>query len=175
MRARRTRLTVPTALMALLLVACGDDEGGVLEGAVAIDAVDYAYEDVPDRIRAGSTLELVNRSDVEVHELVAVRLPDDEDRSVSDLVELPPDELAAFFSGVETVLVAPPGEAAVAVEGTGELAQPGRYAFLCVIPTGADPGEYLVAAAEAEGGPPEVEGGPPHIVQGMWAEVTVVE
>jgi hypothetical protein len=160
--------------MALLLVACGDDDGGVLEGAVAITAVDYAYEDVPDRIRAGSTIELVNDSQIEVHELVAVRLPDDEERPVSDIVELPPDELVSFFGGVETVVVAPPAEAGFAVEGTGELTEPGRYAFLCVIPTGADPREYLAAAAEAEGGPPEVAGGPPHVLQGMWAEVTVV-
>ncbi len=175
MRARRSALAVPSALIAFLLVACGDDEGGVLEGAVAITAADYAYEGVPDRIRVGSTVELVNDSQVEVHELVAIRLPDDEDRPVADLVELPPDDLAALFGGVETVLVAPPAEGGFVVEGTGELTEPGRYAFLCVIPTGADPQEYLAAAAEAEGGPPEVEGGPPHIAQGMWAEVTVVD
>ena len=31
------------------------------------------------------------------------------------------------------------------------------------------------AAAESAGGPPQVEGGPPHFVNGMFAEVTVVE
>jgi hypothetical protein len=42
-----------------------------------------------------------------------------------------------------------------------------------VIPTGADPDEYLAAAAEAEGGPPDVAGGPPHIAAGMFAELVV--
>ncbi|MDZ7732776.1 MAG: hypothetical protein U5R31_06345 [Acidimicrobiia bacterium] len=60
-----------------------------------------------------------------------------------------------------------------AVEGDGVIDEPGRYAFICAIPTGADPQEYLAAAAEAEGGPPQVEGGPPHFVEGMYAEVTV--
>ena len=32
-----------------------------------------------------------------------------------------------------------------------------------------------VAAAEAEGGPPQVAGGPPHLAMGMYGEVTVVE
>jgi hypothetical protein len=61
------------------------------------------------------------------------------------------------------------------VEGTGTLSEAGRYALICVIPTGADPDEYLAAAAASEGGPPDVEGGPPHIVQGMFAELTVID
>ncbi|MGI9646011.1 MAG: hypothetical protein ACR2O6_11950 [Ilumatobacteraceae bacterium] len=110
-----------------------------------------------------------------MHEVVAVRLPDDEDRPVSELVQLPPEELAAFFPEVETVVVAPPASAGFPVEGTGELTRSGRYALVCVIPTDADPEEYLAAAAAAEGGPPDVAGGPPHIAQGMFAELTVVD
>ena len=56
---------------------------------------------MPDRIRTGSTPELVNDSQIEVHELVAVRLPDGEDRPVSELVQLPPDELGSFFEAAE--------------------------------------------------------------------------
>ena len=64
----------------------------------------------------------------------------------------------------------------LSAEGDGTLTEPGRYLVLCAIPTGADPGEYLAAAAASEGGPPEgVAGGPPHFVNGMWAEVTVVD
>ena len=80
---------------------------------------------------------------------------------------------AAREAGVDTVIVAPPSGDGLVVEGTGVLTEPGRYAIICVIPTGADPGEYLAAAAEAEGGPPDVAGGPPHIVEGMFAELTV--
>ncbi len=164
-----------TAALALspLLGACGSDEPDAVSGPIELTAIDYTFVDVPERVTAGATLTLQNDSDKEVHEVVAIRLPDDEDRSVEELVQLPPDQLAGFFPFVETVLVAPPGESGFAVEGTGALTEPGRYALICVIPTGADPQEYLTAAAEAEGGPPDVAGGPPHIVEGMFAELVV--
>jgi hypothetical protein len=57
--------------------------------------------------------------------------------------------------------------------GDGTLSEPGRYLILCSIPTGADPDEYLKAAAESQGGPPEVPGGPPHLVNGMYGEIVV--
>jgi hypothetical protein len=142
---------------------------------VVVTAVDYGFEGLPEKVKAGTTLALQNESMVEVHELVAIRLPDDETRPVDELVQLPPDELASFFPGVATVVIAPPGESGFAVEGTGVLSEPGRYAVICAIPTGADPAGYLEAAAEAEGGPPEVAGGPPHLAMGMYGEVTVVE
>ncbi len=186
------------AAAALLVAACGDDVGTAsttsvppTEASVAtaaqatttvpaeapnevvVTAVDYGYEGLPTTVAAGTTIVLENSSGGEVHEFVAIRLPDDETRSVQELVQLPPEELAAFFPLVETVLIAPPGETGFAVEGDGTLTEPGRYAIICAIPTGADPAEYLAAAAEAEGGPPEVDGGPPHFVVGMWAEVVV--
>lgn len=140
---------------------------------VEVTATDYAFVGLPASVPAGTGFRLVNESTTEVHELVAIRLPDDETRPVADLVQLPPEELGAFFPLVETVIIAPPAEEGFAVEGDGSLAEPGRYALICVIPTGADPAEYLAAAAESEGGPPDVAGGPPHIVNGMFAEIEV--
>lgn len=183
-RLRNVRLGAVVAI-ALGVAACGGaSAAGVTTAAPAttqatepdpllITAVDYGYEGLPERVPAGTTIELRNVSDKEVHEFVAIRLPDDEERPVEDLVQLPPEEMAAFFPMVEAVLIAPPSETGFAVEGTGELTEPGRYAIICVIPTGADPGEYLGAAAEAEGGPPEVDGGLPHIANGMYAELIV--
>lgn len=169
----RGRLAALTGAAALLLVAaCGGDEPAGPQ-TIEITASDYSFADLPEVVPAGSTLTLHNDSDLEVHEFVAIRLPDDETRAVSDLVQLPPEEMAALFPLVKTVLIAPPGEDAVAVVGDGSLSEPGRYAAICVIPTGADPEEYMTAAAESEGGPPEVAGGPPHIVHGMFAEFTV--
>lgn len=167
MSMKRT-LTLILGLLTLSLAACSTSGG-----PVEIAAVDYAYEGIPDTVAAGTELVLTNESSMEVHELVAIRLPDDETRSVAELVQLPPEEMAAFFPGVATVLVAAPGEEAIAVEGDGTLTEPGRYAIICVIPTGADPQEYLEAAAASEGGPPEVAGGPPHIMNGMFGEITV--
>ncbi len=168
---------VPALL--LLVAACGDDDGADVVGGpgetVTVSAIDFAYVDLPDTVKAGTAFVLDNESDVELHEFVAIRLPDDETRSVQELMSLPMEELAALFPHVVTVVIAPPGETGFPVEGTGVLEEPGRYAIICAIPTGADPAEYMAAAAAAEGGPPEVDGGPPHFVQGMFAEVTVVE
>ena len=139
---------------------------------VEVVARDYGFANLPETVAAGTTLTLVNESEVELHELVAVPLPAGETRSVEELVQ-DPEALAALFPTVETVLIAPPTEGSIAVEGTGTLTTPGRYAIICAIPTGAIPEDYLAAAAEAEGGPPDVPGGPPHFLQGMWAELIV--
>ena len=185
-RFRRLRrpMTAAAALAALLLVLTACGEAGseptattttmpVAEGPVVVTATDYAFVGLPERVAAGTMLTLENESTAEVHELVAFRLPDDEIRSVAELVQLPEAELAAFFQYLETVVIAPPGETGFPVEGTGVLTQPGRYAVICAIPTGAIPADYLAAAAEAEGGPPDVAGGPPHFVNGMFGEITV--
>lgn len=162
------------ALLTGATVGCGDDgESSTPDEPLTVTAIDYGYVGLPDEVPVGTEIALVNDSEVEVHEFVAVRLDDDETRPVEELVQLPPEELGALFAGVETVIIAPPGSDGVTVEGDGTLGSPGRYAVVCVIPTGADPDEYLAAAAKAEGGPPDVAGGPPHIVSGMFAELVV--
>lgn len=145
------------------------------EGPVEVTAVDYAYEGLPDSVAAGTKLTLTNGSDKEVHELVAIALPPDEERSAAELVKLPEEEQASLASGPPAaVLVTPPGGAPVIeAVGDGTLTEPGRYLILCAIPTGADPDEYLKAAQESQGGPPDVPGGPPHFVEGMYGEVVV--
>ncbi len=138
-----------------------------------IEANDYSYSDVPDAVPVGTKLSLINTSHVEVHELVAVRLADDDTRSVSEIVTLPQDELGALIGpGPATVVVAPPEEEGFAVVGDGSLAEPGRYLIFCTIPLGADPAEFL-AAAQASDGPPQVAGGAPHFTAGMFAELIV--
>jgi len=117
-----------------------------------------------------------NDSEAEMHELVAVLLPDDEERSVSELLSLPEEEIGALLGGGEpaAVLLATPGsDETIPAVGDGTLTEPGRYLIACFIPQGADPDEFMAAAAESEGGPPEVEGGPPHFVLGMQAELRV--
>jgi hypothetical protein len=145
------------------------DESVVLE----IAGTDFAFGGLPESIEAGTELKLVNQSDTELHELVAVRLPDEETRPVEELVTT---DMGAVFGAGEPalVLLAEPGsdEQIVAV-GDGTLSEPGRYVVICMIPEGVDPAEYLAAAAESEGGPPSVPGGPPHAMHGMYAEVVV--
>lgn len=178
MKTITTRYLALASLMtaaSLLATACGDGGSGLppTDQPIVVTAIDYGFEGLPERIAPGTTLTLQNDSTVEVHELVAIRLPDGEARAMDELVQLPPEEFAAFFPLVETVVIAPPGETGFAVEGTGTLTEPGRYAVICAIPTGADPNEYLAAAAAAEGGPPQVAGGPPHLAMGMYGEIVV--
>lgn len=146
-----------------------DGSGDVIE----VVAVDFAFEGLPDVIDVGSTLTLRNAAATELHELVAFRLPDGEDRSVEEVLELPPPEMQQILGAPTTVILAPPGSEQIATPiGDGTLTEPGRYAFLCLIPTGVDPDEYLTAAATSDG-PPDVGDGPPHTVHGMFAEVEV--
>jgi hypothetical protein len=181
--------------LSLAIAACGDDAGETTTvpaptttqapttteatttteaapSTIEVTAVDFDFVGLPERIAAGTTLTLFNESDVELHEIVAIRLPDEETRSVEELLQSP-EELAAYFPFVSAVIIAPPNQGGFPVVGTGELTEPGRYAILCAIPVGADPDEYLAAAAESEGGPPDVPGGPPHFVVGMYAELIV--
>lgn len=188
------------AVIALLFAGCGDDDEGDDVGAagdaetstsaapeeeavsepaggedagapIEVTAVDYEYEGLPETAAAGSVLSLVNESEAELHEVVAFRLDDEEERSVEELLALPEGDFEPGMPAM--VLLAPPGGEQIAAVGDGTLTEPGRYAVFCAIPTGADPAAYLEAAQESQAGPPEVEGGPPHFTAGMYEELTV--
>ncbi len=188
---RRRRLAASIAagvLLAAVPLACSDGEAAepstpdettpsttaAPAETIEVEAVDYAFEGLPSEIDAGTKLSLVNHSNTELHELVAFRLPDDETRSVEELMKLPPAELQQLMAGQPAaVLLAPPHGDQIEAIGDGTLDEPGRYAIICAIPTGVDPATYLEAAKASPGGPPDVPGGPPHIVAGMYGEVTV--
>lgn len=148
-----------------------NDEANDVE-TIEVTAVDYAFEGLPEMIEAGTRISLTNEGK-EPHELVAMRIPDEETRSVEELLALPQEELFAVFGGEPepaTVILAAPGETDMpgAVVGDGTITEPGRYAILCFIPVGSDPS---ILDPEAEG-PPEGDA-PPHAVHGMWAELIV--
>lgn len=191
MEPRRTRALLGTALaFAVLGGGCGDTKddkvatgAGVTTTAgpkaagdgkaLTVTGADYEYQGVPKTAAAGTVVSFKNSSNKEVHEIVALRVKDGENRPLSDLLALPEAESdkVTEFRGV---VVAFPGEAGVSPEGPLTLSQPGRYVFLCGIPTGADPVAYKAAAAAKKGpGPVEVPGGPPHLTKGMVAELTV--
>lgn len=165
------------AALTIVLAGCGDGDAAEVppepDGDIEVGLIDYAFTGLPSTVAPGTRLSVVNDAEAELHELVAFRLPEDEQRSVADLAQLPPDELLGVLGEPATVLLAAPGGPQIAAVGDGTLTEPGRYAIMCFIPTGADPQGYLDAAAESDEGPPQVEGGPPHIVNGMHAELTV--
>lgn len=174
-RGRLRRITLAAAL-ALAVAACaGDDDAGVSPDGPAtyvVDATDFEFDGLPDEIVAGSSIRLVNSADAELHEFVAFRLLDDEERSVAEIVHDDPSALFAGGPPALVILTAPGGEGVVPL-GDGTLTEPGRYAIVCMIPTGVDPAEYLEALANSGDGPPDVDGGAPHIAHGMFTEVVV--
>lgn len=201
---RRVALAVTTAAFVVLAAGCGsdDDAGGSTETSLAtvettngteppnsaapatvvddapvieVEAVDYAFENLPASVPSGTRLALTNGANAELHELVAIRLADDETRSVDAIVHLPPQELGAILGAgpPAAVLLAAPGGEQIAAVGDGTLTEPGRYLVFCSIPSGVAPDVYLEAAAAANGEPPQVEGGPPHFAHGMFAELLV--
>jgi hypothetical protein len=195
-RSPRTVAALGLALVALVPAACGDDgnssdagpttteatsttaapdHAGHDASTVTIEGVDYAFEDVPDSVPAGTRLSLENTSTKELHEMVVFRIPDEETAPLSQLVLQPPAELEAMLGAPVTVLIQPPGAPEpIAAVGDGTVTEPGRYALMCFIPIGADPDEYLAAVQAAGGGKPSgVAGGPPHFTGGMFAELVV--
>lgn len=140
---------------------------------ITIDAIDYGFQNVPESVPTGTQLGFSNKSNVELHELVAFRVAGDV--PLDELLVQSPTELEATLGPPVTVLLQPPGAAdPIMAVGDGTLAEPGRYVLMCFIPIGADPAEYLAAAEAADGGKPEgVAGGPPHFSAGMFAELTV--
>jgi plastocyanin len=186
----RCRLAAVLLAATAFVAACGDDDEDVsatpgdqepaetstsaapAAETVTVTAVDYEFQGLPAEIGAGTKINFMNTSTVEAHEFVAVRIPDTETRPVSELVQLPEEEIQALFGSgpPATVLLAGPnrGEVIQAV-GDGTISQPGRYAVVCFIPVGADPAVVLDPQAE---GPPQGDS-PPHAARGMFAELDV--
>lgn len=178
-RAQRRLLSLLVA-GAPLLASCGDGvsgastEAGDDESVLAVVMADFHDGELPETVPAGTRIVMSNDSQEGLHELVAIRLDDTDDRTPGEIVG---GDIGALLGAIEpsAVLIAPPGrDEQIAAVGDGTLTEPGRYLVMCVIPTGADPDEYLTAAATSDG-PPQVAGGPPHIVHGMFAELTVAE
>jgi hypothetical protein len=193
LRAHRTRTVLASGVMAGglllasllgagLLTACGSDadQGSAAATSTSrsasprplvVTATDYAFAGLPDEVPAGTQLRLVNDSSVEIHELVAIRVPDGDDRPVEDLLHDP----ALQSMAPTTVIVTPPGADQIPAVGDGTLSEPGRYVVICTIPTGVSPQAFLDAVKAAGGGKPVIpDAGAPHLAHGMFADVVVV-
>jgi hypothetical protein len=142
---------------------------------VAIDAFDYRFDGMPTEVAVGTRFSFKNTSTKEFHEMVAIRIPDTEKRSVQELTQLTEAQTDAIFADVEPafVFVAPPGADGMPVVGDGTITEPGRYAVICSIPIGADPAKVMAAMQSESDGPPNLGDGPPHFTAGMFAELNV--
>lgn len=118
--------------------------------SASVTGIDYAFQGVPDSVRAGTiAVEFTNASDEEEHEMVVFK-KNDPDQSVEELFEMPEEEAMSLitFAGFA---FASPGESSSALLAL----EPGAYTMVCFIPVGGE------------------EQGPPHFTQGMVAEFTV--
>lgn len=151
-----------------------DDTVAEAGDTVEITGVDYGFDGFPEALAVGTTLTFRNGSDAEYHEMAVMRLSDDEDRSVEELLTLPPDEAMASMTFVG-VAAAAPGASGTVIDGDLALDQPGRYVATCFIPVGADPAvvEKAFSGAEGQDGPPDMGDGAPHAMEGMVAEFVV--
>jgi hypothetical protein len=170
-----------------LAVACGGDDDNdtgttsapaatatqAPSGPIQVVARDYEFRNLPQTLPVGAEIQFKNESSQELHEFVAIRLPDNERRPVSELIYLSDEELGEIVETEPTmVLIAPPNKDGFAVLGDGFFRQPGRYAVVCFIPVGADPDEMMQAMEGEAEGPPEADG-LPHAFHGMFADITV--
>ncbi len=166
---RTTTALAGAAVLAGLLAGCSSSPE---PQDVTVGLVDYAFTDLPDELAAGSVLSVDNQSDDELHELVAIRLPDDEERS---------GEERAAARGARCVLrcgADRPGRPAAARSSLRWGTAPS--------PTSAGTSSSVrsrpVPTRASTSRPPRRRrtvppraSPPPHFVNGMWTELTVVE
>lgn len=127
-----------------------------------VQAVDYAFEGVPETVEPGIVAIDFSNGGAEVHEMALMRLNDDTTETVEELLQLPEEEALPK--------VTPAGHA-FAFPETGDITfvdlQPGEYFVACFIPVGTTPDK--IEELESGGEP----GGPPHFTAGMVAKFSV--
>jgi hypothetical protein len=142
-----------TAVALGLLPSCGR--------VVEVHATEYAYSGIPASLSAGTVrFHLVNDG-AENHELMLIRRPSDDTRTIEQIKALSPDEAQAAY-------------------------EPGTVQFADTLPAGSGhaesvlsanvtPGEYLLLDTESIGdaGDGARGEGAPHYTKGMLAELTV--
>jgi hypothetical protein len=126
---------------------------------VDVTAKNYEFDGIPETLEAGRTLIRFTNEGTEYHEMVALPIPADEERSFEELLALPEEEQPEIQPAM--FIFAPPGLGAAT---TVEL-NAGRHGAVCFIPVGTTP-EAMA------GGEPEEEGAP-HFTEGMQAEFEV--
>jgi hypothetical protein len=116
-----------------------------------VRGIDFAFEGIPDELDAGRvSIAFTNETEqAEPHEVLLMKRLDGADEPVTELLELPEEEL---FAKVAPMAVAYADEAGGTNVTLVDL-EPGAYIAICMIPTLGD--------------------GPPHSANGMVDEFTV--
>jgi hypothetical protein len=129
--------------------------------SVTITATDYEFAGWEELHNAGEYgITLVNEGE-ELHEMQLVRITDEQNRPIEELVDLNEEELEGVINQV-AFSFACPGDAADPV--AADMTEPGRYVMICFIPVGATPETSIEEFETLE---------PPHFAQGMVHEFEV--
>lgn len=128
-----------------------------------ITGTDYAFN-VGD-VAAGDTVEFVNESDVEAHEMIVMKVTDDAVtlEEIQQLLAEDPEGPPPEFLEEAGFAFAMPGETA---EQTVTMDQ-GRYLLLCFIPQNTPPDAVADMMESSEPPAPPSDAGPPHVALGM--------
>lgn len=143
------------AIDAYVVDNCGWD-------TVEVTAVDYSFSGMPAEVDAGTFAIDFGNDGTELHEMAILRINDGVTEGIQELLALPEEEAMAKVTPVGGAF-AMPGES----DTTFVALEPGRYALLCFVPTGATPDTMEAMESGV------FEGGPPHAMQGMISEFTV--
>jgi uncharacterized cupredoxin-like copper-binding protein len=133
----------------LFLASCAGGEesaGEVASSRVAVTAVEYEFQGVPETLPPGETVFTFENAGAEQHEMALARLK--EGKTVEELLELPDSEADTFIDFIGLVMAGPgqsPGGLVVDLT-------PGTYAFVCFM---------------------EAPDGEPHALKGMYAQFEV--
>lgn len=149
--------------------------------------VDYGYDQLPNRVRVGTSLSMDNMSEAEqFHTVIIYRLDDGDTRTASELSALPFEPESDIPAGYGTLaglggtpigtLSAPFGAPGRQTPGGAfalTLDEPGRYVLFDTLPVGVD----FIDAAEAEnnGDFSALQDGPFHYQEGELAIIEVVD
>lgn len=125
---------------------------------ISATTVDYEFEGLPTQSPAGLTALEINNEGDEFHEIVLMRINDDVDESIDELLKLPEEEVEGKIMPAGVVL-ATPGTSAI---NFFDL-KPGRYGVLCFI------SKDSTRENEFQGE------GPPHFTEGMVEELEIVD
>jgi hypothetical protein len=122
-----------------------------VESKLDVTGIDFAFEGIPDSVDAGrAAIRFTNDTEHdEAHEMLVMKRAEGVDETVTELFELPEEEL---FSKVMPMAVAYADEAGGVNVALVDL-EPGAYIAICMIPAESD--------------------GAPHAVHGMVDEFTV--
>lgn len=127
-----------------------------------VEATEYSYTADLEGLEPGVVGFDFSNSGTEFHEMVLVRINDDVEESVEELLALPEDESESLTEFIGISFQAP-GDSGILYADL----EPGRYAFFCFLPVGATP-ENMESLESGEG-----EAGPPHFTEGMFEEFVI--